>query len=281
MRTLAPALAFALSLAPAFALRPTPEHDEVLIPYLKQGYHEGQSIARDDAKLGVVHALVLEEGEGVARHRSLVFVFATKGDHRALIHQAEYAWAALDGLSDIDGDGNLDLVVRAGTGGNCWTCGWVEAVTLTADRALPLVPPERFQELEDVDGDGTLEGIASDARWEFFEGLCHACSPRVERIHKRTSGAWVDASQAFPAHYKRAIESLELQLEAQAKENPSDWDEYQFGTLASIALNKLALGDSNAWKDFDLRIEDWRKRADAEGLTRLNALVAALKLRAR
>lgn len=275
-------LLLALSLAPALALRAQPEHDEVLIPFLKQGYREGQSIARDDARLGMVHAVILDEGEGVARHRSQLFVFATRGAQRSLIHQAEYAWAALDRLADIDGDGQLDLVVRAGTGGNCWTCGWVEAVTLTATKALPLLPPERFQQLEDVDGDGVLEAIAADARWEFFEGLCHACSPRVERIHRRTSGTWVDASAAFPAHYRRAIETLTLQLDRQTKENPADWDEYQWGTLTSILLNRLALGQSEAaWKDYDERIAEWAKRSDADGLARLRSLVDALKARAR
>lgn len=270
----------ALALGPALALRAEADRDAALAPYLKQGFRESQALAREDTALGSVHAVLLEEGEGVARHRSVLFVFATRGAERTLLHQAEYPWATLERLADIDGDGRLDLVLHAGTGGNCWTCGWVEALTLTPAGARPLIAPERFQSLEDIDGDGKLEAIEADARWEFYEGLCHACSPRVERIHRLTGTGWTECSQAFPGYYRKSIATLEKQLDQQAAHS-TDWDDYQMGTLISILLNRVQLGEKDdAWKAFHAKVQAWRARLtkdEVEGRARIDALVEALK----
>jgi len=270
-----------LALAPALALQAQPDHEDALVPFLKQGYREAQAMVHEDAHLGTVHAVLLEEGEGAARHRNVLCVFATRSGATKLIHQAEYAWATLERFADVDHDGKLDLVVRAGNGGNCWACGWVEAVSLGPDHADVLIPPERFQQLEDLDGDGTLEAIATDARWEFFEGLCHACSPRVERIFRRRKGEWVEASSEFPAYYQRSLEALTAQLERQARENTADWDEYQLGTLISILLNRTQLGErAPAWKAFTDRIAAWKKRLgpdEDEARARLDTIVSALQ----
>jgi hypothetical protein len=271
----------ALALGPALALRAEVDRDAALVPYFKQGFRESQALAREDTELGSVHAVLLEEGDGVARHRAVLFVFATRGDQRTLLHQAEYPWATLERLADIDADGKLDLVVHAGTGGNCWTCGWVEAFTLTPAGARTLIAPERFQSLEDVDGDGKLEAIESEAKWEFYEGLCHACSPRVERIHRLTSSGWNECSEAFPDYYRTSVATLEKQLEQQASHNSADWDDYQMGTLISILLNRVRLGEKDeAWKAFQARVQAWRARLtkdEDEGRARIDAILDALR----
>jgi hypothetical protein len=268
-----------LSLTPARAISVPAASGLLIDGYVNDGFKAAGELKREWPALGLVTATLLEEGDGLARHRARLIV-STGGGNRVLLDQ-EYAYATLVSLEDVDHDGTLDVVVRAGNGGDCVNCSWMEAKSIATDRVSDLVPPGKYQDLVDIDHDGVAEAIAIDPRWEYYEGLCRTCSPRIERIFRRKGGAWVEASREFSAFYHGRVRALEEDLSRAAKASPGEWDDQQLGTLLSIMLYRRQLGeDAEAWKHFEQQMLQWRdgmSPQESEAQARITGLISALK----
>jgi hypothetical protein len=247
-----------------------------------QGFVRVQELSHRAPDGRLMRALLLEEGEGATRHRAVVVVLGgPAGTSGRPVYQVEHAWARLVSLGDVDRDGTLDLVVRAGNGGACWTCSWIEAVSLPASGSpSPMVPPQTFQSLDDLDGDGVPEGIQVEDGWEVYEGLPRSCSPRVDRIFQRVRGSWVEASRRFPGYYRQNVAELEKTL-GQPPAGGDEPDDRELGGLISLLLNRRKLGEeATAWAAFEARIAArlaGLSAEEGETRTRIESLVAALQ----
>ncbi len=101
--------------------------------------------------------------------------------------------------------------------------------------------------VEDVDGDGTLEVIASDAAWE-IHGFCHACSPYGVFVLGWDGQAYHDASgdQRFRVYFDATIAELESGVA------PGINDESRLSYAISIALLYGHSGRADlAWQRFE------------------------------
>lgn len=106
-------------------------------------------------------------------------------------------------FTDINGDGQLDIVYSTTNGGNAWTGKASLAATLKPGGGavdVPfLLPTSQSSPKEplDADGNGILEWLAIDASWE-LRYFTHAESPASYFVLAWDGQAYVDASDAFP-----------------------------------------------------------------------------------
>ena len=238
----------------------TRETFEGLSSLAQEGFRITQRLTRAIGGEGMLLAQVMEEGlSDASRHRARVLLFESQGKWMRLVRSEEFPWAQLVKIDDIDRDGNLELVFQVSTGGNCWTCNYVQIWSVRREGVVSVLSPETFQTVEDLDGDGIVEALALDTRWEDYSGLCHACSPKFERVFRPVQGRWVEASQSYTQHYQKSLDALLERLGREEKESGSSWDDYRMGTLISILLHRIQLGQATeGWREFDARVENWR-----------------------
>lgn len=136
------------------------------------------------------------------------------------------------GWRDINGDGWLELAIRAFNGGDCWACNRTYVLQLrpTGDEAsggerlreitgaLPAVNllrnPMIPKRLNDLDGDGQLEIEVLDGTFEFGFGLSRDQSPGLYRVFDWDGERYVDASTRFPGYFEGQIGASRASLEA-------------------------------------------------------------------
>ncbi|GBD34468.1 hypothetical protein HRbin35_00190 [bacterium HR35] len=154
-------------------------------------------------------------------------------------------------LKDIDGDKIPEIVLNLWTGGNCWQCRWIEILKIRNERIEKIkidYPEESMEkwlkliELEDLNNDGVEEIIALDSRWEFYQNVCHACSPEVYVIFSLEDGVYKISLKNFPNFYENEIKRLEKILNNGYYSSYSN-EEYYFGKLISLLINYIFKGE--------------------------------------
>ena len=100
------------------------------------------------------------------------------------------------------------------------------------------------RELRDLDGDGVMEIIATDAAWE-LHGFCHACSPGGRFVLALDGTQYVDASSDYQQFFDERIAELEDLL------SDADSESRRVSLAISIALAYGHSGRADAaWSRF-------------------------------
>lgn len=146
--------------------------------------------------------------------------------------------------TDINGDGAKEVVVQSSSGGNCWSCNPTEVYSIK-DHKVELIAAAPVQRIADLNNDGQIELIATDARWENYDDFSHAASPAATIVYAWKNGRYVYASRDFAAYYRAEIDRLKMSLEeAKSQINTEVWsDEFYVGVACSIAISYAHLGD--------------------------------------
>ncbi len=185
-------------------------------------------------------------------NKELVELFSTEEkDYRSVSFLSD------PNFKDINNDGYSEIVLDFWSGGNCLSCNWIEIFQIR-DQQIQSVEidfPERVvpRSVSDLNEDGSWEVIGSDTHWEFYENVCHACSPSVSVVAAWEDGKYKIASSDFLDYYNQIIEELEDDLDTMEIEGQ---EEYYFGDLISLLLNYLVKGDS------DKGIEEFKNYAE-------------------
>jgi hypothetical protein len=123
--------------------------------------------------------------------------------------------------ADLNGDGKKELVVSVANGGNCWQCSRVLLYTL--EGSGPRLIASEPMRLEDLDGDGRVELLVGDTRWEAYDDFSHAAAPGGTLVYTWRDGAYVFAGSDASAFYDRELAEMRAGLaEAAAAIRPDD-----------------------------------------------------------
>lgn len=146
--------------------------------------------------------------------------------------------------TDINGDGLKEIVVQSSSGGNCWSCNPTEIYRVSNHKA-ELIAAAPIRRIADLNNDGILELLATDARWESYGDLSHAASPSAVMVYAWRNGKYVYASRDFVLFYKEDIERSRASLdEAKADINADDSsDEAYIGNALSLAITHAHAGE--------------------------------------
>jgi hypothetical protein len=181
---------------------------------------------------------IIENANGAARtlFRRTEFFFSLPSDG---------PMAKLNG-TDINRDGAAEIIVQASSGGNCWSCNPTEIYTLRGHKA-ELIAAGPMREIQDLDGDGSVELLVTDARWEFYSDFSHVASPSATIVYSWRNGRYVYASRDYSAYYGGELKDLRARLaEARAMITADDdtSDEGYCGLAVSLAITYVHLGDA-------------------------------------
>jgi hypothetical protein len=96
-------------------------------------------------------------------------------------------------FADVNGDGATDMLVSVSNGGNCWQCS--RALVYSLDGAELRFLAAEPMTLKDLDGDGKLELLVGDTRWEGYDDFSHAAAPGGTLVYRwrPESGGYVFA----------------------------------------------------------------------------------------
>lgn len=120
--------------------------------------------------------------------------------------------------SDINGDGQPEVVFEGYSGGAhcCWTY-WI--VSLENPPGLVAeIHNKAVLRFRDIDSDGRLEIEGADGAFDYFDGLCHACSPfpRVvldlqgDNLADMTKALWTPENEKSLRDLRQAITQNDL-----------------------------------------------------------------------
>lgn len=160
-------------------------------------------------------------------------------------------------LTDINGDGAKEIIVQSSSGGNCWSCNPTEIYRVKNHKA-ELLAAGPVRKIADLNGDGPMEIVLSDARWELYGELSHAASPSAAVVYSWQKDRYVYASRDFAAYYKSEIDQLRAQIEEFRREITAEEfsDELYVGAAISLALNYAHAGDAaRALKEMETLLE--------------------------
>lgn len=147
---------------------------------------------------------------------------------------------------DMNGDGLLELPYSIFNGGNCWGCTQRQVLQLRADDTIISLTPVAGGEDEfsqpfvlrdfiDADGDGLVEWVMFEARWESAFSLCKPCSPVGFRLYAWDGQVYRNASARFPDYYQQRIDALMVELDQMAQSD-SPWLGAEPGRIISLLL---------------------------------------------
>ncbi|HEU4693173.1 MAG TPA: FG-GAP repeat protein [Vicinamibacterales bacterium] len=110
--------------------------------------------------------------------------------------------------TDVNGDGFADLVVSAWSGGA--HCCYSSAIYSVGENVMPILVLETGNcgpgELEDLDGNGTLEFITCDDQWAYaYCSFADSPLPRVIYSYDRTRGMYVVDTPRFASSYREQL----------------------------------------------------------------------------
>ena len=147
--------------------------------------------------------------------------------------------------TDINGDGLKEIVVQSSSGGNCWSCNPTEIYQVRNHKG-ELLAAAPIQHLADLNGDGILELLITDARWESYDDLSHAASPGAVMVYAWRNGRYVYSARDFGEFYKGEIEKLKGSIEG-AKSQITAVDEYSdeayIGLSLGLAITYTHMGE--------------------------------------
>jgi hypothetical protein len=233
----------------------------------------GEEIDPVSINTTVYHTVLYHRPESLPRHRLLIY--ETDGKQQTLLYDLEsdveqissrsshpfdvYFLALVSyeaegsevvGWHDMNKDGLLELAIFISDGSNSWTYNQIQVLQLHPDKGVVnltlSVPSEDELELgtfavdrlEDIDGDGIVEWIVTDSR---FEGgvfpLGHAGSPGVPRIYAWDGDVYRNASTRFSEYYQPIIDDYQASLYRVSNNGVWDGEEVQnLHTLLSLLM---------------------------------------------
>jgi hypothetical protein len=146
--------------------------------------------------------------------------------------------------TDINRDGAIELVVQSSSGGNCWACNPTE-VYRVKDGRVELIAAGPVRKIEDLNNDGTMELLVTDARWESYADLSHVSAPGSLIVYAWKNGSYRYAGPDYPDFYKGEVDRLRASLEEARLELATQAfsDDRYVGVAISIALTIAHSGD--------------------------------------
>lgn len=109
-------------------------------------------------------------------------------------------------FADVNKDGATDMIVSVANGGNCWQCSRVLLYSLDGEE-LRFLASEPMT-LSDVDGDGRLDLLVGDTRWEGYDDFSHAAAPGGTLVYTWRDTGYVFAGADASAFYERELTRL-------------------------------------------------------------------------
>lgn len=113
-------------------------------------------------------------------------------------------------FADINRDGRTELIASSGNGGNCWDCSNVTVYTLLGDELEVLASAP--MQIKDIDGNGVMELLVGDTRWEFYDDFSHAGSPGGTLVYTWDKGYYGFAGPDAMRFYQKELDSLKAEL---------------------------------------------------------------------
>jgi hypothetical protein len=146
--------------------------------------------------------------------------------------------------TDINGDGLPEILVQSSSGGNCWSCNPVEIYQVKEHKAA-LIAAAPIQKLVDLNGDGKLELVVTDGRWESYGELSHAAAPAPKLIYGWSGGRYINVSRDFPDFYRKEVETLKAAInEAKSTITAEEGsDDFYIGLAITLAITYRHAGE--------------------------------------
>jgi hypothetical protein len=137
---------------------------------------------------------------------------------------------------DIFGDGNTSLILEGYSGGA--HCCWTYSIIDLGERPmiLPQVENESPFFFFRDSADGKFKILTGDGAFDYFDGMCHACTPFPSVVLEVREGKLRDASAQFVADYDREI--------AEARSGINQGELGRFLAVADLATNGQAQAES-------------------------------------
>jgi hypothetical protein len=154
----------------------------------------------------------------------------------------EVAGAEKLNATDINKDGLKEILVQSSSGGNCWACNPIEIYQVRNQKA-ELIAAAPIMKIADLNGDGALELVVTDARWEVYDDFSHAASPGALMVYTWRDGRYVYASRDFANFYRSELDSIRQAIENEKGNITPESDDFYVGRALSLAITYAHMGD--------------------------------------
>ena len=150
-------------------------------------------------------------------------------NNRPIVSEDDWSLSVLHDDLDVDGDGTLDLVIEGYSGGA--HCCWTYYIVSTGANARLLL---RFENEREAGfflnkESGRIEIGTWDGAFDYFDGLCHGCTPFPTVYLRMHDGKLIDISSEYVSVYdviiadsNRALAPEDRQTLRSLAKNPSE-----------------------------------------------------------